>query len=72
VAHREELSHVQARPADPPDPPLQTQIHRRHLPIVFGVAVSHWLEHQTGWAIKKFVLTARRYAPSASKPADKS
>jgi hypothetical protein len=24
-------------------------------------AVSHWVEHQTGWSIKKFVRTARRY-----------
>ena len=33
-----------------------------HLTIVFGaVAVSHWIEHQTGWSIKKFVRTARRY-----------
>jgi hypothetical protein len=29
---------------------------------VFGaLAVSHWPEHQTGWSIKKFVRTARRY-----------
>ena len=33
-----------------------------HLTIVFGaLAVSHWIEHQTGWSIKKFVHTARRY-----------
>lgn len=33
-----------------------------HLTIVFAaLAVSHWLEHQTGWSIKKFVRTARRY-----------
>jgi transposase len=33
-----------------------------HLNIVFAaVAVSHWIEHQTGWSIKKFVRTARRY-----------
>ena len=25
------------------------------------MAVSHWIEHQTGWSIKKFVRTARRY-----------
>jgi hypothetical protein len=41
--------------------------HRRdsieaHLTIVFAaLAVSHWIEHQTGWSIKKFVRTARRY-----------
>jgi hypothetical protein len=29
---------------------------------VFGaLAVSHRLEHQTGWSSKKFVRTARRY-----------
>jgi hypothetical protein len=33
-----------------------------HLTIVFAaMAVSHWIEHQTGWSIKKFVRTARRY-----------
>ena len=33
-----------------------------HLSIVVAaLAVSHWIEHQTGWSIKKFVRTARRY-----------
>jgi len=33
-----------------------------HLTIVFAaLAVSHFIEHQTGWSIKKFVRTARRY-----------
>ena len=33
-----------------------------HLTIVFAaMAVSHWIEHQTSWSIKKFVRTARRY-----------
>lgn len=33
-----------------------------HLTIVFAaMAVSHWIEHQTGWSIKQFVRTARRY-----------
>jgi hypothetical protein len=33
-----------------------------HLSIVFAaLAVSHWIENQTGWSIKKFVRTARRY-----------
>ena len=32
-----------------------------HLNVVFAaMAVSHWIEHQTGWSIKKFVRTARR------------
>ncbi len=25
------------------------------------MAVGHWIEAQTGWSIKKFVRTARRY-----------
>lgn len=33
-----------------------------HLSIVFvALAISHWIEHQTGWSIKKFVQTLRRY-----------
>jgi len=33
-----------------------------HLAIVFAVlAVSHWIEHTTGWTIKRFVRTFRRY-----------
>jgi Transposase DDE domain len=33
-----------------------------HLTIVFAaLAVSHFIEHQTGWSIKKFIRTARRY-----------
>jgi hypothetical protein len=33
-----------------------------HQNVVFAaLAVSHWIEVQTGWSIKKFVRTARRY-----------
>jgi hypothetical protein len=33
-----------------------------HLTIVFAaLAVSRWIEHTTGWSIRKFVKTARRY-----------
>jgi hypothetical protein len=33
-----------------------------HLTIVFAaMAVSHYIETQTGWSIKKFVRTTRRY-----------
>jgi hypothetical protein len=33
-----------------------------HLTIVFAaLAVGRWIEHQTGWSIRKFVKTARRY-----------
>jgi hypothetical protein len=33
-----------------------------HLTIVFAaLAVSRWIEERTGWSIRKFVRTARRY-----------
>ena len=33
-----------------------------HLSIVFAaLAVSHWIERQTCWSIKKFIQTLRRY-----------
>jgi hypothetical protein len=33
-----------------------------HLTVVFAaLAVGRWIEHQTGWSIRKFVKTARRY-----------
>ena len=32
-----------------------------HLTIVFALAVSRWIEDTTGWSIRKFVRTARRY-----------
>ena len=33
-----------------------------HLTIVFAaLAVSRWIEDATGWSIKKFVRTGRRY-----------
>jgi hypothetical protein len=33
-----------------------------HLSIVFAaLAVSRWIEQQTGWSIRKFVKTAHRY-----------
>ena len=33
-----------------------------HLTIVFAaLAVGRWIEAQTGWSIRKFVKTARRY-----------
>ena len=35
---------------------------KAHLSIVFAaLAVSHWIEHQTGRSIKKFVQSLRRY-----------
>jgi hypothetical protein len=33
-----------------------------HLAVVFAaLAITRWIEHETGWSIKKFVRTARRY-----------
>jgi hypothetical protein len=33
-----------------------------HLTVVFAaLAVSRWIEHQTGWSIRRFVKTARRF-----------
>jgi hypothetical protein len=29
--------------------------------VFAALAVIHWIERQTGWSIKKFVRTARRY-----------
>ena len=42
-----------------------------HLPIVFAaLAISHWIENTTGWSIKKFVKTARRYRTIHIKTGD--
>ena len=63
MAYREGLPHVQTRPlqARPVYHHTRESI-EAHLTIVFAaLAVSHWIEHQTGWSIKKFVRTARRY-----------
>ena len=50
------------------DPQGRPVYHRKrdpidaHLTIVrTALAVSHWIETTTGWSIKKFVRTARRY-----------
>jgi hypothetical protein len=29
--------------------------------VFAAMAIIHWIEHQTGWSIKKFVRTLRRY-----------
>ena len=58
VRFRMSKSDLQARPV----------YHRKrdsieaHLTIVFAaLAVGRWIEAQTGWSIRKFVKTARRY-----------
>jgi hypothetical protein len=51
-----------------------------HLTIVFAaLAISRWIEHRTGWSIRKFVKTARRYrtveiqaGPTSSPPPTRS
>src|SRR5215204_3792614 len=44
-----------------------------HLTIVMAaLAVSNWLERQTGWSIKKLVTTLRHHAASPSRPATTS
>jgi len=40
--------------------------------VLAALAASRWIEHQAGWSIRKFVKTARRYAPSRSRPATTS
>jgi len=47
---------VELRALDEPGDPVQ------RLSIVFAaLAISHWIEARTGWSIRKFVSTARRY-----------
>jgi hypothetical protein len=42
-----------------------------HLTIVFAaLAVSRWIENQTGWSIRKFVRTTRRYRTIEIKAGD--
>jgi hypothetical protein len=42
-----------------------------HLTIVFAaLAVSRWIEHATGWPIRKFMKTARRYRTIQTQAGD--
>lgn len=53
---------VQARPTSPPDLPPQAEWIQAHLNVVFAaLAVTRLVGESTGWSIKKFVRTARRY-----------
>jgi len=56
-------SDAQTRPASPTDlSPHHRDSIEAHLAIVFAaLAVSRWIEDSTGWSIKKFVRTVRRY-----------
>jgi transposase len=49
---------LQARPIDHH---IRESIEAHLSIVVAAMAVSHWIEVQTGWSIKKFVRTARRY-----------
>ena len=45
-----------------PSPGRKRDSIEAHLTVVFAaLAVSRWIETQTGWSIRKFVKTARRY-----------
>jgi transposase len=62
VADRDELPDVQTRPQARPVYHHKRDSIEAHLSIVFAaLAVSHWIERQIGWSIKKFVRTTRRY-----------
>ncbi len=62
MAHREGLPNVQARPGCRPIyHHLRESIEAHQGIVVAALAVSHYIETQTGWSIKKFVRTARRY-----------
>jgi hypothetical protein len=44
-----------------------------HLTIVFAaLAVGRWIDHQTGWSIRKFVKPPAATAPSRSRPGSTS
>ena len=60
---RESLPDGQERPAGPARSTTASATPiEAHLTIVFAaLAVSRWIEHATGWSIRKFVKTARRY-----------
>jgi hypothetical protein len=60
--HREIVPHVEKRPAGPARLPPQARLDRSTPDDrVRRPGVSHWIETTTGWSIKKFVRTARRY-----------
>jgi hypothetical protein len=38
--------------------------------VFAALAISHWIENTTGWSIKKFVRTTRRYRTIHIKAGD--
>ena len=62
MAHREGFPDVQTRlQARPIYHHIRESIEAHLSVAVAAMAVSHWIEVQTGWSIKNFVRTARRY-----------
>jgi hypothetical protein len=62
VAPRAVIPDGQERPAVPADYHHLRDSIDAHLTIVFAaLAVGRRIEHHTGWSIRKFVKTARRY-----------
>jgi hypothetical protein len=62
VEHREELPHVKARPQGPAVYHRKRESIDAHLSVVFAaLAATRFIETRTGWSIRKFVRTARRY-----------
>jgi hypothetical protein len=62
VPDREELPDGQIRPGRPSDFHRTKDSIEAHLTIVFAaLAVSRWIEDTTGWSVKKFIKTVRRY-----------
>jgi hypothetical protein len=42
-------------------PAKHNQVEKGSVADFAAMAVSHWIENTTGWSIRKFVRTARRY-----------
>jgi hypothetical protein len=62
LADREELPHVKARPEARPVYHGKRESIDARLSVVFAaLAVTRFIENRTGWSIRKFVRTARRY-----------
>jgi hypothetical protein len=62
IPDREILQDVQARPEGTAHYHHKRESIDAHLTIVFAaLAVSRWIEHITGWTIKRFVRTAQGY-----------
>jgi hypothetical protein len=55
---------VGATAADPGAAGSDPRRHSHHpgtLTVFAGLAINHWIEHQTGWSVKQFVRATCRY-----------